>query len=108
MLPKLKNVQEGGDDCNIDIILETIHNNCDLTMYKLDKKTKRVKRKISQSPSRVRISTAGSHDQDIDEKFKFISKKAFDCAFFTDATDPIMRNRVVMIVDVGDRMHALC
>ncbi len=99
MLQKLKNVQEGGDDCNIDIILETIQNNCDLTMYKLNKKTKRMKRKILPSPARARVSTAGTHDHEIDEKYKFISKRVFDCAFFTDATDPIMRNRVVMIVD---------
>lgn len=94
MSHKLKQVQEGGDDCNIHIILETMHCNCDLSMYKLAKKTKRGK---STSPSKRYSISKDSYV--IDEKYKFIALKVFDSAFFTDKTDPAMRNRVVSIMD---------
>ena len=94
IMPKLKQVQEGGDDCNINVILETIHCNCDLKMYKLARKGKRGK---SSSPSK-RFPISNDSIQ-IDEKYKFIAQKVFDSAFFTDKTDPLMRNRVVNIVD---------
>ena len=99
--PKLKLVQDGGDDCNIDIILDTIHRNCNLGMYKIGKKGRRGKRKSASSPmshSPMSKQTA-SGDSELDEKYKFIAKKVFNSAFFTDSSDPIMRNRVVMIVD---------
>ncbi len=99
ILPKLKVVQDGGDNCSIDIILNTIHNNCDLKMYKTGKKARRGKHKSSSpgvSPMR-KHNTAS--DMQMDEKYKFIAKKVLNSAFFTDATDPAMRNRVVMIVD---------
>jgi hypothetical protein len=100
MLPKLKTVQDGGDDCNIEIILETIKQNCDLKIYKTAKKTKRGKRKNPLSPMRSPVRFGGGADShEIDEKYKFIAQTVFDSAFFTDATDPVMRNRVIMIVD---------
>ena len=93
-------VQEGGDDCNIDIILEAIQNNCDLSLYKNAKKNKRGKGKNTSSPMRSPIRYSyGGDDDEIDEKYKFIAPKIFDSAFFTDKIDPVMRNRVMMLVD---------
>jgi sister-chromatid-cohesion protein PDS5 len=92
----LKHAQEGGDDCSIGIILDTIHNNCDLQTYTTGKQTRKGKKKKSTSPKR---STIRYNDNNLDEKYKFISDKIFDSAFFTDKLDPMMRSSVYQVVD---------
>ena len=37
--------------------------------------------------------------EDLDDKYRWIPRKVFECASFTDSIDPDMRNRVIQIVD---------
>eukprot|EP00956_Cyclotella_meneghiniana_P011746 scaffold16521_cov66-Cyclotella_meneghiniana.AAC.9 len=66
---KLTEIQEGGEDINIGDILETLHAEC------VGGKKKR------------------------QDKFAWIPAKVFDCMFYSDMSDPDMRNRVFQIVD---------
>jgi len=107
ILSKLKHVQERGDDCDIDMIIDTIENNCDLNLYsssgggnsKVLRDKNPSKRKSPSKFGRFEVAGATADKYDIDEKYTFIPRLIFESAFFTDVTDPVMRNRVIMIID---------
>jgi hypothetical protein len=82
---KLKQVQIGGDDCDMDIILEALRDTYESQ---------------GGSSKKKRFADNDAMDSfDLDEKYKWIPSLVFKSACFTDANDPEMRNRVVQIVD---------
>jgi len=86
LLQKVKQVELGGENCSIDIIVETLQGCCgDLSA------SKRNHRNLSQ--------TENSNSDDLAEKYSWIPRKVFESASFTDTLDPEMRNRVIQIVD---------
>ena len=79
---KLKQVQSGGDDCDISVILDALRGASD----------------SSPTASAKKRRFAGE-SFDLDEKYKWIARKVFESACYTDANDPEMRNRVIQVVD---------
>jgi hypothetical protein len=82
---KLRQVQSGGDDCEMDIILEALRDT-----YESQGGSAKKKRFADKD---------GVDSLDLDEKYKWIPSLVFKSACYTDANDPEMRNRVVQIVD---------
>jgi hypothetical protein len=89
VLEKLKKVNSGGDDCDIDLIIDTISDICKI---KQDKDRRRSAAKLGVSPDDAEYF-------DLDEKYSFIPRLVFESICFTDSMDPEMRSRVVQIVD---------
>lgn len=81
MRKKVETIQEGGDNCDIEVILEVLHETC-----KLQGRDERNSKK-------------NKHENEGDEKFGWIPQKVFECVYFSDASDPDMRNRIFQIVD---------
>jgi len=100
MLPKMKDVERGGDDCEIDVIVDVLHDSCDMSIYNINAgskplhEQKRAKRKQSSSPLH-RESMSNS----IDERYKFIPRLVFESVSYKDASDPVLRNRIFTLVD---------
>ena len=100
MLPKIKDVERGGDDCEIGVILDLIHQTCDLDIYGDNAESKPVRGatrgrpKQSLSPMR-RNSTSNSQD----DRYEFIPRLVFESACFKDTSDPVLRNRVWTLID---------
>ena len=82
VMEKLKQVESGGDDCDIQIIVDVLRGAND----------------ASPSGSAKKRRFAGE-SFGLDEKYKWIPRKVFESACFSDASDPEMRNRVVQVVD---------
>jgi len=72
----LRHVQDGGDDCDIEVILRVLHEHCS------EEQIKKYKFVV-----------------EAEEKFGWIPQKVFECVYFSDATDPELRNRIYQIVD---------
>ena len=85
VVTKLKQVQSGGDDCEIEVILDALR-----YTYELQGGSAK-KRRLADDD--------GLDSFDLDEKYKWIPSLVFKSACFNDANDPEMRNRVVQIVD---------
>ena len=81
---KLKYVQEGGDDCSIEEILQVLRETCGLQQHDDEQKFHRKN---------------NSSETVVDEKFGWIPQKVFECVCFSDNADPDMRNRIFQIVD---------
>jgi hypothetical protein len=88
-LEKLKKVNSGGDDCDIETIIETVADACKV-------KCDRDKRKVVH---RTNDLSSDREYFDLDEKYGFIPRLVFESACFTDSMDPEMRSRVIQIVD---------
>jgi len=99
ILDTLKLVQCGGDDCDITVIMNIIHETCAFGLS-LESKGTRGGRPSSSGTGRGN-TVYDEKDKELDknEKYKFIPRLVFESACFTDATDPDMRNRVIQIVD---------
>jgi hypothetical protein len=101
IMPKLKEIERGGEDCEIDVIIEVIQNSCDTSIYDVNAENKthdhkKGSRTHSLSPTRMR----SDHDSEsIDERYKFIPKLLFASASISDASDPFFRNRILTLMD---------
>ena len=101
IMPKLKEIERGGEDCEIDVIIEVIQNSCDTSIYDVNAENKthdhkKGSRTHSLSPTRMR----SDHDSEsIDERYKFIPKLLFASASISDASDPFLRNRILTLMD---------
>ena len=94
---KLRDVQSGGDDCDVGIIIDALHNTCSM-----DHSGRSAGSKRKSKTGRRRGGTNGgesTYSYDVDDKYKWIPNLIFSCARFTDANDPDMRDRVNQIVD---------
>jgi hypothetical protein len=92
---QLKDVQRGGDDCDIGIIIKIIKDTCDFENDSRElKRSPKVKKKGLLSPI-----SACTEKEELRAKYKFIPSLVFESACFTDTIDPAMRNRVIMIID---------
>ena len=92
---KLKDVQRGGDDCDIGVIITTIRETCGLENDFVElKRSPKGKKRSLLSPKK-----ACTEMEEIRDKYKFIPSLVFESACFTDTVDPAMRNRVIMIID---------
>lgn len=69
--PAVRDVQEGGDDADIDTILDALR----------------------------AARSSGRETSPHDEKFAWIPRRVFECASFSDAVDSEMRGRVFQLVD---------
>ncbi|KAL9188826.1 hypothetical protein ACHAXT_007204 [Thalassiosira profunda] len=69
--PAVRDVQAGGDDADIDTILDAL--------------------RAAQS--------SGGENSAHEEKFAWIPRRVFECACFSDAVDPEMRSRIFQLVD---------
>ena len=101
IMPKLKEIERGGEDCEIDVIIEVIQNSCDTSIYDVNAENKshdhkRGSRTHSLSPTRMR---ADHNSESIDERYKFIPKLLFASASISDASDPLLRNRILTLMD---------
>jgi len=92
---RLRKVQNEGDDCDIDIILHTIHDTCSFERQEISVKSPHIGRQSNKQP----MYENEIDYYDLDEKYKFIPRLVFESACFTDGHDTEMRNRVVQIVD---------
>ena len=84
LLEKVRKVQLEGDECSIGIILDTLDEICAASKVKKNRRS---------------LSSDDYTSDDLDDKYCWIPRKVFECASFTDSTDPDMRNRVIQIVD---------
>jgi len=85
--PQLKAVLEGGDDCEIAVIVKALHVMCHLELA-----SKRHSKRSRQ------------HDEEewkdaSDEQYGWIPSTVLECAYFTDQVDKDMRSRVFHILD---------
>lgn len=86
--PQLKAIVDGGDDCDIEIIIKTLHEMCNL--------------QLTPSP---RSHKHGHHNQteewkdNLEEHFAWIPSTVFECACYSDQVDTDMRSRVYQILD---------
>jgi len=99
ILPKLKDIERGGDDCEIDVVVEAIHTSCDISIYDVHadntfSSEKRGKRKQSSSPMRLE-----NDSKSVDERYTFIPKLLFTSASISDSSDPVLRNRILTLMD---------
>ena len=94
---KLRDVQSGGDDCDVGIIMDALHNTC---IMDHSNRATASKRKSKTGRRRVGNGDGGStYSYDVDDKYKWIPNLIFSCARFTDANDSDMRDRLNQIVD---------
>ncbi len=93
MWEKIESIQQGGDDCGIDIIVDAMRNNCEFNMY-IDDTDEPKKRKRKQA-------NAGTNGllNSVDERYKSIPKLVFECFSISDSIDPALRSRIMVIVD---------
>ena len=102
---KLKDVQRGGDDCDIAVIMDTLHDSCffgqpsSATASKSSKSTGRRRGAQRDLDEEDDEDTAENFSYDIDEKYKWIPSLIFKSGFFTDGKDSGMRDRVNQIID---------
>jgi hypothetical protein len=101
ILPKLKDVERGGDDCSIDIILDIIRGSCDFSIYDSDDgpkpmhEQKKGRSKNSLSPP---VGLKKCSDS-LDEMYSFIPELLFQCFSISDSSDPALRNRILTLMD---------
>jgi len=88
VLSKLKDVQAGGDDCDLKVILGVLHDACHLD-----------RRRRRKGGRRQQLHDDDDHLDVDEEKYRWIPRKVLESACFTDQTDTEMRSRVVHIVD---------
>lgn len=81
----LADVQEGGDDCNIDDILDVLREECGLDGKSGDNQKKNNNNKKNQVV--------------VNKKFGWIPQRVFESVSWPDSSDPDMRNRIFQIVD---------
>ena len=103
---KLKDVQRGGDDCDIAVIMDTLHDTC----FFGQSSSATASKKRGKAAGRRR-GTQREFDEDededmsdgfsydIDDKYKWIPSLIFKSGFFTDGKDSGMRDRVNQIID---------
>jgi hypothetical protein len=84
LLEKVKKIQLEGDECSIDIILDTLDEICVVPKLKKNRRS---------------LTSDDYTSDDLDDKYRWIPRKVFECASYTDSIDPDMRNRVIQIVD---------
>ncbi len=91
--PKLHQLEASGDEVDVQLVLEVIHETCDLDNL--------VKQRSSVTPKKRRSKAANNETtyDDEDDRYSWIPRKVFECVCYTDATDPDMRTRVFQIVD---------
>jgi hypothetical protein len=100
ILPKIKDVERGGDECSIEIILDIIRGSCDFSIYDSDDENKPLheqkkgRRKHSSSPANVDNST-----ESLEEMYSFIPELLFQCFSIADSSDPALRNRILTLMD---------
>jgi len=100
ILPKIKDVERGGEDCSIVIILDIIRSSCDLSIYESDDECKPLhgqkkgRRKHSSSP----VGVDRSSDLE-EEMYSFIPELLFQCFSIPDSADPALRNRILTLLD---------
>lgn len=103
---KLKDVQRGGDDCDIAVIMDTLHDTC----FFGQSSTATASKKRGKTAGRRRGSQrefdedededmSDGFSYDIDDKYKWIPSLIFKSGFFTDGKDSGMRDRVNQIID---------
>lgn len=81
---KLNKIQQGGDDCDIGVILQTLHESCEMNVNR----------------QRRRKSQRSQAEDELDgEIYRWIPRRIFESACFTDKMDHEMRTRVFRIVD---------
>lgn len=90
--PHLKAVIDGGDDCDLQVIVKALHETCHLELA------------TSGSGKAANKRRHRNHDDDdwldvTEEQYRWIPAKVLECVCFTDETDAEMRSRVVQIVD---------
>jgi hypothetical protein len=101
VLPKLKNVENGGDDCSIEVILDILRGSCDFNIYDSDDDPKPLnehkkggKRKTQSTPE-----SAGNIVDSTDDMYSFIPELLFQCFSISDSSDPALRNRILTLMD---------
>ena len=101
---KLQDVQRGGDDCDIAVIMDALHDTCFFgTPQAASKKKGRSggRRRAAQRDFDEDEDEDGpeSYSYDIDDKYKWIPGLIFKSGCFTDGKDSGMRDRVNQIID---------
>lgn len=98
--PVLKPVVQGGDDCDVQVIIQVMHTMCHHLVFE-SPTSKSHQRKRRRNPSRQldeeEDALHGSFSAE--EAFGWIPTKVFESVCFTDQRDPEMRTRVVQIMD---------
>jgi len=84
--PQLKAVVDGGEDCEIEVVVKTLHEMCHLE----HSRSKRGKRRHHEAAEWSDVS---------EERYGWIPANAWKCACYSDAVDPEMRTRVYQILD---------
>jgi len=95
--PKLREIHQGGDDCDLDVILHVLRDNCHLhAVHTNNNKKKKVKH------LRAHGISPNKDDYDVDpevEAYAWIPRTVFRSACFTDDVDTDMHSRVIQIID---------
>lgn len=97
ILPKVKNVEKGGDDCEIGVIINTINDSCDMDIY--DEEKTDTKKSPKKGRGKHKQSTPTSIPNAIDDRYKFIPRLVFESVCIKDTLDPVLRNRLWTLVD---------
>lgn len=100
MMVQLHDIQAGGDDCDISLVLSKMREACHL-------QTRNTRQHRTASKRKRHKGFSLQHDDDDDavhlnadeETYGWIPRKIFEAACFTDQVDTEMRSRVVQIVD---------
>lgn len=92
---KLKDVELGGDDCDIGVISDIINESCDMTPY-ISHPEKHARGKKNKKRS-LSSNTFDSKSDDIDSKYGFIPSLLFKCA--SHKTDQPLKNRILTLMD---------
>ena len=106
MLPKVKTVEKGGDDCEIGVILDAIHESCDMSIYDENSGSNQ---RHSQGRGKRKQAASAHTSNSIDDMYTFIPRLVFESVCFKDTSDPVLRNRVWTLVDdilLGTESHA--
>lgn len=103
---KLKDVQRGGDDCDIAVIMDTLHDTCFFGQPSSANASKKRSKAAGRRRGAQRDYDEGededmsdSFSYNIDDKYKWIPSLIFKSGFFTDGKDSGMRDRVNQIID---------
>ena len=90
--PQLTAVLNGGDDCEIEVIVKALHEMCNLELAASSKRHRKRSRLLHHEHEQAWKDVS-------EEQYGWIPSTVLDCAYFTDQVDPEMRTRVFYILD---------